>query len=320
MKTDEHGDRTLKARIVPHGNRDVEKDDIRKDSATAQLSVIRSLLSIVTFLGFRLGFADIKGAYLQSGPIQGDISLISEMHIIGGICNFASVPEKRQMPRTRGICDLKQVCSFVKLRPITAFLERVVATTTFAGVFRSKPVFLRQISTLPSPTLPNLSQHVPSPSMNTSAPPPDPANASGVRLTSPTLTLGSSTRGRSRGRPRGRGRGRGRGSPRLSASSRPGIEDPSKAWKLQAEKPLPIIVETTFAHNSLSERARWFCSFSVSQLGLELRARNLEPTRAGHIVLFMGDVLEQCKTWLNEYISLHNYEKRAERFGMKPND
>lgn len=73
IKTDEQGDRELKARIVPHGNRDVEKESIRKDSATAQLCVIRLLLSIVTFLGFRLGFADIKGAYLQSGPIQRDI-------------------------------------------------------------------------------------------------------------------------------------------------------------------------------------------------------------------------------------------------------
>ena len=94
--------------------------------------------------------------------------------------------------------------------------------------------------------------------------------------------------------------------PRLTASSRPGLEDPCKAWKLQAENPLSIIAETSFAHNILSERARLFYSFSVSQLGLELRALNLQPTRAGHIVLFMGDVLEQCETWLNEYISLHN--------------
>lgn len=73
LKTDETGSRDLKARIVPHGNKDLEKDSIRKDSATTQLSMIRLLLSIVTFLGFRLGFADIKGAYLQSGPIQRQI-------------------------------------------------------------------------------------------------------------------------------------------------------------------------------------------------------------------------------------------------------
>lgn len=48
----------------------MENEYIRKDSATTQLCVIRLLLSIVTFIGLRLGFADIKGAYLQSGPFK----------------------------------------------------------------------------------------------------------------------------------------------------------------------------------------------------------------------------------------------------------
>lgn len=63
----------MKARIVPNGNRDSEKDHIRKDSFTAQFAVIRLLLCIANFLGFRLGNADVKGAYLQSGPITRDI-------------------------------------------------------------------------------------------------------------------------------------------------------------------------------------------------------------------------------------------------------
>lgn len=73
VNTDKQGYRTLKARIVPHGNRDVEKEDIRKDSATAQLCVIRLLLSIASSLRFRIVFADIKDSYLQSGPIQREI-------------------------------------------------------------------------------------------------------------------------------------------------------------------------------------------------------------------------------------------------------
>ena len=60
----------LKARLVPHGNNDNDKDSIRKDSSTAQFHVIRLLLSIATFIGLRLGTADISGAYLQSGPIK----------------------------------------------------------------------------------------------------------------------------------------------------------------------------------------------------------------------------------------------------------
>ena len=73
VKTQEDGSKDMKARIVPHGNRDNEKDNIRKDSSTAQLFVIRLLLSLATFLGFRIACADIKGAYLQSGPIRRDI-------------------------------------------------------------------------------------------------------------------------------------------------------------------------------------------------------------------------------------------------------
>jgi len=73
VKTDENDQRKLKARIVPHGNKDLEKDDIRSDSSTAQFAVIRLLLFLTVFLGFRLGTVDVKGAYLQSGPITRDI-------------------------------------------------------------------------------------------------------------------------------------------------------------------------------------------------------------------------------------------------------
>ena len=73
LKTDENGNRKLKARIVPHGNHDDEKDNVRKDSSNAPLFVVRLLLSLATFLGFRIGTADIKGAFLQSGPITRQI-------------------------------------------------------------------------------------------------------------------------------------------------------------------------------------------------------------------------------------------------------
>lgn len=73
IKTREDGSHALKARIVPHGNRDTEKDKIRKDSSTAQFDVIRILLAVCTFIDMRLAMADIKGAYLQSGPIKREI-------------------------------------------------------------------------------------------------------------------------------------------------------------------------------------------------------------------------------------------------------
>lgn len=73
LQSDEEGNKVQKARIVPHGNHDGEKDEIRKDSSTAQFFVIRILLFIVTFLGVRLGMADINGAYLKSGPMKLEI-------------------------------------------------------------------------------------------------------------------------------------------------------------------------------------------------------------------------------------------------------
>lgn len=56
----------LKCRLVPHGNRDREKDSIRKDAATAQFAIIRLLLSFAAILQLSLATIDIQSAYLQS--------------------------------------------------------------------------------------------------------------------------------------------------------------------------------------------------------------------------------------------------------------
>ena len=60
LKSEEGGSRDMKARIVPHGNHDDDKESQRSDSSNAPLFVVRILLSLVNFLGFRLGTADIK--------------------------------------------------------------------------------------------------------------------------------------------------------------------------------------------------------------------------------------------------------------------
>lgn len=70
IKQEEDGTRRLKARLCPHGNRDKLKDEVRKDSATAQFDIIRLMISIIVILGFRMGIIDVKGAYLQSGNIR----------------------------------------------------------------------------------------------------------------------------------------------------------------------------------------------------------------------------------------------------------
>ena len=74
VKTDgEEGKLKLKCRLVPHGNRDAEKDSICKDSATAQFDCIRLLLSLATIFHLTLASLDVSAAYLQAGRLGRDI-------------------------------------------------------------------------------------------------------------------------------------------------------------------------------------------------------------------------------------------------------
>ena len=63
----------LKFRMVPHGNKDKEMEEIRKDSTTAQFPTIRALISIAACLGLSLAAIDIKSAYLQAGNLLREI-------------------------------------------------------------------------------------------------------------------------------------------------------------------------------------------------------------------------------------------------------
>lgn len=73
LKIKEDGSRMMKARIVPHGNHDNGKDEVRKDSSKGPLFVVRLLLCIATFLDFRVATAYIKGAFLKSGPVWREV-------------------------------------------------------------------------------------------------------------------------------------------------------------------------------------------------------------------------------------------------------
>ena len=66
VKNDGEADKLkLKCSMTPHGNKDLEKDMVRKDSRTAQFPVIRTLISICILLEFSFASLDIKSAYLQ---------------------------------------------------------------------------------------------------------------------------------------------------------------------------------------------------------------------------------------------------------------
>ena len=62
-----------KCRLVPHGNRDKNKESLRKDSATAQFSSIRSLPSAAAILQLDLATVDVKSAYLKAGSLNRDV-------------------------------------------------------------------------------------------------------------------------------------------------------------------------------------------------------------------------------------------------------
>lgn len=73
VKADIDGSLKLKARLVLHGNRDRDRFTVRRDSSSADLSVVRLLLSLSVMLRLEIATADVKGAYMQSGRIQRDI-------------------------------------------------------------------------------------------------------------------------------------------------------------------------------------------------------------------------------------------------------
>lgn len=70
VKNKENNVKRMNTRLCPNGNRERIRKTVRKDSATVQFDVIRILLSLATLFAFRLACIDIKGAYLQSGPIR----------------------------------------------------------------------------------------------------------------------------------------------------------------------------------------------------------------------------------------------------------
>lgn len=73
VKTQDDESLRMKARIVVHGNRDADKDSVRSDCASADMMLVRMVISLTTIMGFNLASADIKGAYMQSGPIRREV-------------------------------------------------------------------------------------------------------------------------------------------------------------------------------------------------------------------------------------------------------
>lgn len=58
------------------------------------------------------------------------------------------------------------------------------------------------------------------------------------------------------------------------------------------------------------ERARLFCASAMSQLRTARVANEVNSTRAGHLILLMDHVLQQCRNWMNEHTALYSLGTR----------
>lgn len=135
---------------------------------------------------------------------------------------------------------------------------------------------------------------------------PEPADGSGV-----TVAL-SRRRGRGRGRGRGSaGRGRGRAREQRTARATINGRDTTQGWRTSQVIGQRLMLEDDFVSEVIGEGARLFCSSAMDRSEIERVVPQLEPTRAGNMVLFMDELLHTCMNWLNEYIDL-------QRRSMKP--
>lgn len=75
MKKDESAAMRFWGQIIDHVNGNNDGDQVSADCSVADMAFIRMLILIGTCLGFTFASADIKGAYIQSGPITREVSV-----------------------------------------------------------------------------------------------------------------------------------------------------------------------------------------------------------------------------------------------------
>lgn len=73
MKNENDESLRLKVRNVIYVHRDRDRFSFRRDSASADLSIVRLLVSLAVMIFLPIGTADVKGAYMQSGPSSHNI-------------------------------------------------------------------------------------------------------------------------------------------------------------------------------------------------------------------------------------------------------
>lgn len=72
---DDNVEMNLKGRISEHDNPSFEKQEVRSYCSTEDMAVIRMVLSIGTCFRFTFSTADIKGSFMESGPITREVGV-----------------------------------------------------------------------------------------------------------------------------------------------------------------------------------------------------------------------------------------------------
>lgn len=100
---------TQKRRNVLHGNGDRDRYRVRRDSESSDLAVIRMVISIGIMLAFRLGTADVKGAYIQRDLAKGNIVLrpTREYKLQGKIWKLLQLPYGIVEAERQWICAIE---------------------------------------------------------------------------------------------------------------------------------------------------------------------------------------------------------------------
>lgn len=73
IKSTDNGRNKLKERIFLHGHLDAQKGDLRNDCERADMTVVRMLIRIAVCIKMELALAEIKGDFMQSGPLNREV-------------------------------------------------------------------------------------------------------------------------------------------------------------------------------------------------------------------------------------------------------
>ncbi len=73
VKALDDGSLLMRCRFAPHGNEDMEKEELRTDSASCSPLAFRLFLSVCSLRKLFISKVDFKSAFLQTGPAERDV-------------------------------------------------------------------------------------------------------------------------------------------------------------------------------------------------------------------------------------------------------